>query len=899
MSVIATLRCWWKGIAHRARVKREVEEELQFHIEAYAKDLTERGIPPADAKRKARIELGQTAVQGEKYREAVGLRAWDEIWSDLRYGLRGLWRNPAFAAVTVLSLALSIGMATAMFSLIHAVLLDVYPYADSDRTVNPIVFDPAQPDDWDWFSLTRAQFQTYRSNPLFEDVLGLAQMGMLLEEPDGEQQASVAALTSNAEQFLKVKPLIGRGLKASDGNYGDPAPDIVVLGYKFWLRHYGGDASALGRKLTFSTSMPGQQGRTCTIVGVMPERFTLGGEPDAYMPMSQVPFPDRFLIAFAKLKPGVTAEQASASVDGMIHAFAGQNPQLYPKKFQTRLQLLIKGFTDRSKFVRSLPILFAAVTVLLLIGCANCSILMLARGTTRTHEFALRAAIGASPFRLVRQLLVECIVIAMLGSLLGIALSYFLARLPLQLAENLFPSESVVRVDLSVLAFAVALAMISGVLFGLWPALRFSRPQIAQTLQQSSRRTVARGGQAALRRLIGMQIALTLVLLTLAGAAVAGFIKLTRIHLGYDPTDTTFVGVGYDRADAKSWAKRIARNEQLRQTVLSVPGVVSAAMSNGIPPNGGMRQAFQIVGDSLNQSAITQLTDVSANYFATLRIPLMSGRLWTEAEERQGLPFAVVNEAFVLEYAPNRSILNRTIRIPWLDQVTKSDLFGGMRSPALIAPEVQIIGVVGDAINDGMGKPVQPNIYINGNLLAFAGVPLLVRTRGNPSQYGGAVKSAVHAAGARFINVSTFSLEEMVKRDETWRRQQLTAWLFGVFAAVALVLALVGLYSVVTYLVAQRTHEFGIRLALGASRGHILWLVLKSNVTVILAGTALGVLLSMLARREAERWLEGSSQSPAVLASAAVLLVVVAMLACLSPARRAAMTQPNDVLHAE
>ena len=664
------------------------------------------------------------------------------------------------------------------------------------------------------------------------------------------------------------------------------------------MKHYGGDASVLGRKLTFSTGIPGQKAQTVAIVGVMPERFTLGGPPDAYIPMSQVTFPDVRIIAFAKLKRGVTAEQASAAVDAMVHGFAAQNPRMYPKTFQTRLQPLIKGFTDRSKFVRSLPILFLAVTMLLLIGCANCSILMLARGTTRTHEFALRAAIGASPFRLVRQLLVECVVISLLGSVLGVALSYSLARLPLQLAENLFPSESVVRVDLSVLAFSVMLAMAAGILFGLWPALRFSRPQIAQTLQQSNRRTATCGGQASLRRLIGGQIALTLVLLTLAGAAVAGFVKLTRIHLGYNPTNMTNVVGVYNQADAKTWAKRVARNEHMRDAVLAVPAVVSAAASDDIPPGDEERQSpFEIAGDPSNRAAAARLTPVDANYFSNLEMPLVSGRTWTEQEGHLGLPLAVVNQTFVRRYSPNRSILNRMIRFPDLDQSALSP--GLLRSPAFLTPEVQVVGVVADAINNGLGKPVLPNVYVNANIVLFGGEQLLVRTRGDPSQYTGALRHALHEAGARGIYVSTYSLDQMVKRDETWRRQQLAAVLFGIFAVAALALALVGLYSVVAYLVAQRTREFGIRLALGATRGHILWLVLRSNLTVIVCGTAIGLLLSLLVRHESERWLEGSPQHPAFMVGTALLLIVVAIVACLSPARRAAMTQPNEVLHAE
>jgi predicted permease len=899
MSVFATLRCWWRAIGHRTRVHREVEEELQFHIDAYANDLVQQGIPRADAERKARIDLGRADVQGEKYRDAVGLRAWDEIWCDLRYGMRGLLRNPGFTAVTILSLALSIGMATAMFSLIHAVLLDVYPYADSDRTVNPIVFDPAHPNDWDWFVLNRAQFRTYRSSPMFEDVLGQANFGVQLQQDDGEQQALMVALTANAAPFLRVKPLIGRGLQPADGDFGDPAPNIAVLGYKFWLKQFAGDASVLGRKLTYSTGIPGQKAQSVTIVGVMPERFTLGGPPDFYVPMSQVTVPDVRIMAFAKLKPGVTAEQASASVDPMVHDFAKQDSRMYPKTFQTRLQPLIKGFTDRSKFVRSLPILFLAVAMLLLIGCANCSILLLARGTTRTHEFALRAAIGASPFRLVRQLLVECLVISLLGSFLGVALSYFLARLPLQLANDLFPSESVVRVDVSVLVFSVVLAVAAGMLFGLWPALRFCRPQIAQTLQKSSRRTATRRGQASLRRLIGGQIALTLVLLSVAGAAVAGFIRLTRIHLGYEPTNTTFIVGSYLRADVKTWADRIAKNQHMRDAVAAIPGVVSVAMGDDIPPGSTDSRSlpFEIVGNAPNQALSALQSHVDANYFSVLQIPLVTGRIWTEGEGRLGLPLAVVNQAFVRKYSPNRSILGRTIRLPEQDQAVVA--YGGLRSPSFTAPEVQVVGVTADVVNSGLGQPVLPNIYSNINILAFGNAPMFLRTQGDPSQYTATLRRTLHEAGASYIFVSSYTLDQMLSHDETWRRERLTATLFGIFAVAALALALVGLYSVVAYLVAQRTQEFGIRLALGATRGHILWLVLKSNVVVIVSGTAIGLILSVLVRHESERWLEGTPQNAALMLGTAGLLILVAIVACLSPARRAAMTQPNQVLQAE
>lgn len=891
MSAVSRTVSWVRALFRRDRTAQEVVEEMRFHVDACADDLIRQGVPPAEARRRARAEMGMASVQGERYRDAIGLRACDEIWGDVRYGLRGLWRSPGFAAIAIVSLGLSIGTATAMFSLVHAVLLDVYPYADHERTVNPIVHDPAQPDDWRWFILNGPQYKMYKSARAFEDVFGMTNLTVQLDEEDVQENLRATLLTSNASHFMQVPALLGRSLQASDGDHGDPSPNIVVLGYKFWLKHYGGDKSVLKSSLKIGTT-------SYTIVGVMPARYTLGGTPDVYMPMSELQSPDPYYIAFAKLKPGVTPEQASAEVDPMLHEFAKQHPLMYPQQFHARLQLLIDGFTDRSKFVRSLPLLFLTVSMLLLIGCANCSILLMARGTARTHEFALRAAIGASRFRMVRQLLVECLTISLLGAGLGVGLAYFLAKLPLQLAPDLFPSESVVRVDPSVLGFSVAVAVVAGLVFGLWPALRFSRPQISQVLQASSRTTAAGGGQRPLRVLIGAQIALTLVLLTVAGAAITGFVNLMRLNLGYDPTNMTFVNVAYMNDTAKTWAERGAKAEQFRQTIEAVPGVVSAAVSDDIPPSGGGTAEFKMVGEAPLEQTMARQTDVGPNYFSVMRIPVLQGRVWNKAECGEGLPLAVVNEAFVRRYSPGRSVLGRRVRLARMDPSKPPE--GVVFSPLFTTPDVQIVGVVGDAINDGLDKPVLPNIYVNANVLHFGGSLLLVRTEGDPHQYSRAIEHALRQSGQKnYVFISPYSLKELVERDESWRQQRLISVLFGIFAAISLILALVGLYSVAEYVVAQRRVEFGIRMALGAQRMQILWLVLRSNVLVILGGGVAGLLLSLALRREFERWSAGSSRNPEIVVGAAVLMAVVALAACLVPARRAACVEPYEALRSE
>ncbi len=427
------------------------------------------------------------------------------LMPDLRYALRGLRKNLSFAAVAILSLALGIGATTAMFTLIYAVVLDVYPYADNQRTVNPIVRDLEHPKDWDWFALTPAQAAMYRRTPAFEDILGQGGDSLELRGQDLPEDVNIAYVTPNEGSFNRVPALLGRGIQISD----DGQHNIVILGYKFWLRRFNGDSGVLGRKLQLDD-------RIYEVVGVMPQRYTFGGKPDMYMPSPLDTRPDKHMQYFAKLKPGVTAEQATAQVEAIVHQFAKEDPRYYPKNFHVQLQYLIdpvkKGTGGSPGLTHTFPLIFLAVVMLLLIGCANCSILLLARGTARTHEFAVRSAVGASRARIIRQLLVEWL-------------------------PSVFPSEALIRVNLPVLGFSVAVAVLAGMLFGLLPAIRFSRPNISETLQASARRnTGSKGARATLNTLIAGQIALTLVLLAVAGAAIAGFMGLLRMHLGYDPT---------------------------------------------------------------------------------------------------------------------------------------------------------------------------------------------------------------------------------------------------------------------------------------------------------------------------------------------------------------------------
>lgn len=878
--------------------RKEISEELQFHLEEHAQHLMQGGMAPEEAARQARAALGtNAALQTERRREIAGLRLLDELWGDARFGLRGLWRSKGFAAIAVLSMALGIGAATAMFSVVYALLLDVYPYADSARTVNPVVHDPAVPDDWNWFPLLLDQYALYKHAAPFEDVFGQAGMGLQLDEDGLEQPLRAVALTKNADRFNRVPALLGRPIEERDGDWGEPGTDAVVLGYKFWQTHFGADPAVVGKPLHLGKSVR-------TIVGVMPRRYTLGGVPDIYLPLSAMPgllpgVKAPVLLAFAKLKPGVTAAAASQALDPMVHQFARQNPRWYPKSFHVRLQPLLDGFTTRSKVLKNFPMLYLAVSGLLLIGCANCSLLLLARGAARTHELALRAAVGASRARIVRQLLVESLLISLLGSALGVGLAYVLARLPLQLAADLFPTEAVIRVNLPVLGFSVAAAMLAGVAFGLMPAVSASRPGLNTVLQRSSGRTAKGQGRRALQGLIGAQIALTLVLLTIGTAAAAGFLQITRMHLGFDPGNTLMVNIAPDEGKTKSWQNRVARSEAIRQALSAVPGVQAVSTSDDLPPNGGEGTPVELVGDAALEQRLAHVTLAGVDYLRMLRIPLLQGRVWTTDEAHLGLPLAVVNSAFVRRYSPHRSILGRAVRIPALSSSAAGDA-GDLPSPSFTQQQAEIVGVVGDAVNEGLDKPVAPNIFLSDNTWAHAGRLYFVQTAGDPAGYRRGIALAAHrATGKAWIFFLPNTLEEMVERDPVWSTQRLVAVLLNIFAVFALFLALIGLYSVVSYAVAQRTPEFGLRLALGARRGHILHLVLRSTAATVTGGLLVGLLASALVRSRFAEWSQYSARGSLSMAGAVLLLTLAALLASLIPARRAAQVEPSIALRAE
>jgi len=813
------------------------------------------------------------------------------LWQDARYALRLLAKTPGFTLTAVLSLALGIGATSAVYSVIHAVLISPYPYAGADRMVRVIAEDRSgAPRN---FFLTGMQLKYIRQLTSVDAALGQANWEFSTTGSDLPEDVRAVFFTPNASSYFGVPALLGRGLLPSDAPEGHDPQSVVVLSFSFWKRRFAGDPQIVGKTLSMAH-------QDYTIVGVLPPRFAWT-MADVYLPLKVTNDPSALLwLSCVKLKPGVSTQSAEAEFQPLLEVFANQAPAHFPEKFHIRLRPL-SGEHDIT-FVHTLYLLFAAVALMFWIGCANFSILLLARSTSRQHEFALRSAIGASRSRILRQLLVESLLLSLSGAALGILMAYaVVALIATRLPRSAFPPEVAIHINLPVLAFTVSLALIAGLLFGLAPALRLSRPEADRVLL-SGARTVGTGlrGNLTHRFLVAAQVVLTLLLLSAGGAVTQGFLRLMRAPLGYDPSHTLAVGIPLRDNTYMTWEQRAAYFDQLRQRVAAIPGVLSVAISTrATPPASGLEtrvalsSGFAATGAVAADEQDSRLGMVSSEYFSLLRIPVLSGRIWDQSETMRGAPLAVINETMARHYWPNGGALGQSLRIPDL----KSGPFRIVAASA--SQSLQIVGVVADARNDGVGQTVRPAVYIPYTLDMEVYTVILIHTDESLTSVYRAVREQVRSVDADQQvegHGEIVSLEAMVTHQKEWQQAQLATILLGAFGLLALALASVGLYSVVSYGVAQRINEFGIRIALGAQRRHVLRLVFTSAAASIGSGVAAGVLLSFYARRLVAHWTEVSASDPFVLLNATLVLLAAAAVACLVPARRATSIDPMEAL---
>jgi putative ABC transport system permease protein len=807
------------------------------------------------------------------------------VIADLRYAARELRRRPGFALTAVLSLALGIGATSAVFSVVYGVLINPFPYVGADRMMQVVLVDNAgrfrNP------GMTGAQLEQLRQARTLESVVGEDGWNLTTTDGDIPEDVVAAYISPNAPHHWGVPALMGRWLIPADAPPGQEPARVVVLGYQFWQRYFSGDPAVVGRTLQLVR-------KNYQVVGVMPPRFRWR-EADIYMPLKVRLDPNIYFGVTVKIRPGVSIADANAELQPMLQEFAAHTPGRYPDAFRVSLRSIIELYA-RPMGPR-LFLLLGAVTSLLLVGCANVSILLLVRGSHRQQELAVRAALGAARIRIVQQLLTEALVIAVVGASLGVLVAWKgLALIVAWIPTNSFAAESVIEMNLPVLLFSMALAVVTAIVFGVWPALQLSRPDLGRVVQTGARRVIGKAqGRRLHRVMVAVQVALTLLMLTAAGAAAKGFLRLANADLGYDPHSTMSLPIPVHDGTYTTWKERSQHFERLRAAVAAMPQVVSAGIStNATPPSNGSDGPLEILGSSSLERPLARSNLVSPEYFSLLRIPLTQGRVWNSDEIVRGAPLAVINQTMARQYWPNGDAIGRQFRLANLKDEPPY-------SPAAVGADgwLQIVGIVADARNDGLRNPIKAAFYIPYTLKMRMFTQILVRTRVPPLSILRDVRAEIVRVDREQQVMRVRDLESWITNLPEYAQQWLVARLFAIFSMLALALSAVGLYSVVSYGVAMRTNEFGIRMALGARARDVVRMVLSGTSWNVGVGLLAGMLLCLIFDKVASRWLTESSRDPQILGGVTVLLLAVAVMACLAPARRAASIDPMDALRHE
>jgi putative ABC transport system permease protein len=889
--------------------ENEIVEELSQHLEDRYIELVSGGARDEDARSAVLMELDYENLLAKGLLRTVSKvrpepplpgggehNSFASVWQDLRYALRQLQRNPGFALVAIITLALGIGASTAIFSVIDNVLLEPFPYKDAGQIVHPRVHGASQgPDEGRQGFSPDELLALTGQNHTFDSMIGTADDPVLYKHGAGVEWLYGADMTPGSFEFFGMPALYGRVLQPAD--YKSGAPPVFVLRFKTWKAHFNGDPSVLNKIFVLN-------GTARTLVGIMPPRF---GWYDADVWIPRTPHPG-ISIGFAGLpqlwfilgrpKPGVSIAQASSDLTGILNRLAKLRPQDYPNRFQVFVIQI--GNSGAGHFESALYTVLVAVGLLLLIGCVNVANLMLARATSREKEFALRAVLGAGQGRLVRLLLVESLVLAIGGAALGVLIAWGgLKLIVAMIPPDSIPAESVIGLNAQVMAFTLALAILTPLFFGLAPALQAARRDLNNPLRDGGRGVVGGFRTARLRdAAVVIEVAVSLTLLIGAGLLMHSFLALRDVSLGLQPDHVfkTMLLLPPDRYKTAQQVSRFFRPVLAR--VKAIPGVVDAAESSSVPPNNSQDSKIEVSGKSPNEQWHAQLQNVNETYFRLLRIPFETGRGFTEDEVNDARKLAVVNRRFVSTYLSGEDPIGRQVKIAKLKNVADS----------LREPSFEIVGVVDDVSNQGapgygrggLEAPIEPQIWVPYTVSGSGERALIVRTSGTPMALMDEVQQVVWATDPGVALMYPDALDHMIGQ-RWYAGPRFALLLMIIFGCVGLILVTVGIYSVLAYTTAQKTHEIGIRMALGAERAIVLRLVILGGLRLVLAGVAVGLCASLLLGRavESELWPGVKPYDPLTLASTVSLLLATGALACWIPARRAARVDPMVALRYE
>ena len=866
-----------------------LKDEIEAHIDFETQENIEAGMAPEEAHRAAERKFGNVLLARERSREIWGWLWAERLGQDIRYALRGFKRNPGFATVALLSLMLGIGASVALFSVIYGVLIAPYPYARPNEIWAPAVLGPNDPLRG-WHQYTRREFLEIQKLATFSDVMATDVRAVLMTGDSSTESFFGVFLTGGAFNFIGVKPLIGRTIQPYDIPVGGTPNPVVVLTYGLWRRMFDGDPHVLGKALTLD-------GVPYTIIGVMPPRFGWWTNEAFWLPMPMNVSDQTQINVIMRLSPGITKAVAEQQLNELNLQFAQINPRSFPKgKMHTVLMNYMDITTASGAMQSSLQLLLAAVGLLLLIACLNVANLQLARMTARSREIAMRMAIGAGRGRLVRQLLTESVLLSILGGALGVLFSFAVIRgIVALIPPDYVPNEARITVNGYVLLFAVAVSMLTGILFGLVPALRSSHPDLSDVLKDGgSGAGGSTRGQALRSSLVVVEIALSVVLLAGASLAIRSFVELLRTDPGFQPEKALVLRVDLQPKSYPTLEQRNAFDRDLLQNVSTLPGVESVAIGNSGMPYSGPESTYTLEGQPRVDGRTVVVSLVSSNYLRTLGIPLTRGRNFTPSEVDNGMHVALINESAARLWPAGTDPIGKRMQVDFLGQKFAPLI---LTAPGIV-PDFTIIGVIGDTKNNGLRDGTLPAVFAPYTLIAPPARQLALRTFGEPMSILYAVRQKIHAMDKGVALSRPITIEEMLGQQTRQPRFNMT--LFSGFAAMGLVLAAIGIYCVISYNVTQRIHEIGVRMSLGASRTDIINWVLRSAARVAALGLLIGLAGSLALEKLVRFNVFGTAKfDGASLAAVIIARSGVALLAAWIPAQRAGKLDPVTALRHE
>jgi putative ABC transport system permease protein len=886
-----------RALLRKSEMERELDEELRYHIEQQTEQNIRLGMDPEEARYAAQKAFGGVEQAKERSRDARGVRWIEDLWQDLRYGARTLVKNPGFTMVAMVTLALGIGANSAIFSVVNSVLLRELSYRDPQRLVMVWSDRPLQQSQTGFteWPFTAADFRDLRDqNQSFEQMAAFTTHRLNITGGDEPELLGGVRATANLFALLGVEATHGRVFHPEEDQPGDNR--VVVLSDSLWRRRFGSDPKIIGQKISLDYE-------PYTVVGVappdfqfppkasLPAAYEFPPEVNYYIPLALTPgeWSNRgpgFLAAIARLKSQTRFEQAQADMIGIAERLARQYPDSN-KNESVRLTPIHQQVVGKTQ--TAILALMGAVGFVLLIACANVANLLLARAAARQKELAIRAALGAGRWRMIRQLLTESLLLAASSGALALMLAVWIVDLLRTMARDNLPRAGEIGVDARVVGFTLVVSLLTGIIFGLIPALQASRTDLNETLKEGGRSSGV-GGNRLGSLLVASEVALSLLLLVGAGLMLRSFIRLMSVDPGFDPQNALTMAIGLPQSKYQP-PQRAAFFQQLLDRLRALPGVRSVGAV--YPPLGGGEAGagFSIEGRppaARGEPRLAAPRWVSLDYFKAMKIQLLKGRVFTEGDSINALPVIIINEAMARQYWPNEDPIGKRV-------ASTDDNF--WRDKPLWR---EIVGVVKDVRYTALDTEARAQMYTPFNQFppVFSDRTLVARTDGDPMSLVAAVRGEVKAIDKDQPISHIRTMEELVAGSVSQRRFNML--LLAVFAGVALLLAAVGIYGVMSYSVEQRTREIGLRMALGAQTRDVIRLVVGRGMTLTLIGAVIGLIAAFGLTRLIKSLLYGvSATDPVTFLVIAPLLALVAMLACYLPARRATKVDPLVALKAE